>query len=303
MATELRFAAMGTWAHIVAVGGPDGAAERARDRIAGLEARWSRFRPDSEVSRLNRSGGRPLTVSSDTVLLVRLALSGWSATGGRFDPTALGPLIDAGYDRPFEWLVGTAAARPSCGMSMGAAGIVVDERIGTVALPPGAGFDPGGIGKGLAADLTVASMLAEGATGACVSLGGDLRAEGRAPGGGPWVVDVSDPFDDGGPAVATLSFDAGGLATSSPMQRRWTVGGEVRHHLIDPATARPAATDVAAVTVITGDAWRAEVLATAAVLAGVGGAAAVLETAGATGLVVDGRGGVHRPASVAPYAA
>lgn len=313
MPAELRFAAMGTWAHIVAVGAPSGAVERARERIAQLEARWSRFRPDSEVSRLNRAAGRTLVVSSDTLILVGLALSGWTATEGRFDPTVLGSLLDAGYDRSFERLRDTSASTGTGtgAGSMGAGGVVVDERRGTVTLPTGVGFDPGAIGKGLAADLTVASMLAEGAHGACVSLGGDLRAEGRAPGGGPWVVDVADPFrvgaddplGDAWPVVARLAFDAGGLATSSPLRRSWTVGGEQRHHLIDPGTGQPAETDVAAVTVLAGDAWRAEVLATAAVLAGVGAAAGVLENAGATGLVIDGGGAVHRPASLEPFAA
>jgi len=292
---------MGTWAHVVAVGAPAGALGRARRRIEQLEARWSRFRPESEVSRLNRSGGRPLVVSADTVALVRCALSGWSATGGRFDPTVLGPLIDAGYDRPFDDLSPGPRHDTTCGLSMGAGAVAVDERLGTVVLPTGVGIDPGGIGKGLAADLTVAALLAEGAAGACVNLGGDLRAEGATPDGGPWVVDVADPLRSGAPAVARLAFDAGGVATSSPLRRSWPAGDEVRHHLIDPGTARPALTDVAAVTVLTGDAWRAEVLATAAILAGADGALATLEEAGATGLVVDANGAVRRAAGLAPF--
>jgi thiamine biosynthesis lipoprotein len=256
---------MGTWARVVVVDGPPGALRLAQTRIEQLEARWSRFRPDSEVSRLNRSGGRPVVVSADTARLVDLALAGHRGTAGRFDPTLLGPLVNAGYDRLFD-------------------------RLGPIAVPPGPGFDPGGIGKGLAADIVVGELLAAGASGACVNLGGDLRAEGA----GPWLVDVADPFDETGPALARLAFDAGGVATSSRLRRAWTApDGTARHHLIDPTTGQPAATGVAAVTVLTGDGWRAEVLAKAALLAGLPAALDVLATNRATGLVVDDGGGIH----------
>jgi len=252
---------MGTWAHVIAVEPPAGALDRARRRIEQLEARWSRFLPDSEVTRMNRARGRPVLVSADTATLVDLAMAGRRGTGGRFDPTLLAPLVEAGYDRS-----------PA------------------VATGGGAGFDPGGIGKGLAADLVVAELLAEGAAGACVNIGGDLRAEGS----GPWTVDVADPFDATRPALARLAFDAGGVATSSRLGRTWWRDGELRHHLIDPATRRPASTGVVAVTVLTGDAWRAEVLAKAALLAGGEEAFDVLTAGRATGLVVTDDGTCHQ---------
>jgi thiamine biosynthesis lipoprotein len=166
-------------------------------------------------------------------------------------------------------------------------------------MPPGTGFDPGGLGKGLAADLVVAQLLAEGATGACVNLGGDLRAEG----GGPWTVDVADPFDGDHPPIVRLSFDAGGVATSSTLRRAWRQGDVRRHHLIDPVSGRPADTGVVAVTVLTGEAWRAEVLATAALIAGVAGAFEVLSRARATGVVVDGAGTCHLAPDLDPFLA
>lgn len=209
---------------------------------------------------MNRAGGRPVLVSTDTAKLVDLAMAGRRATGGRFDPTLLAPLVDAGYDRS-----------PA------------------VATGRGGGFDPGGIGKGLAADVVVAELLGEGVAGACVNIGGDLRAEGS----GPWTVDVADPFDGARPPLARLAFDAGGVATSSRLGRTWWRDGELRHHLIDPATGRPASTGVAAVTVLTGDAWRAEVLAKAALMAGLDEAFDVLAEGRATGLVVADDGTCH----------
>lgn len=271
MPAELRFDAMGSWAHVVVEGdGADRLAARAQARIEELEGRWSRFRPDSEVSRLNAAGGRPVLVSADTVTLLERAFAGRRATGGRFDPTLLGPLVDAGYDRSFE--------------------LVAGGTVGVAATPAGAGFDPGGIGKGLAADLVVEELLAAGAEGACVNLGGDLRAQGA----GPWVVDVADPFDGTRPPLLSLALDAGGVATSSRVRRAWLQGGVPRHHLIDPTTGRCADRGVASVTVITGEAWRAEVLAKAALLAGVAGAIALLGEFAAVGVVVDDAGTVHR---------
>ena len=280
MQADLRFDAMGTWAHVTVVGGPPEAAAQARGRIEQLEARWSRFRPDSEVSRLNRADGRPVLVSADTATLLERAFAGRRATGGRFDPTLLGFLVAAGYDRSFE-LVGTGAG------------------VAVAAPRAGAGFDPGGIGKGLAADLVVQELLAAGANGACVNLGGDLRVEGA----GPWLVDVADPFDAGRPPLATLALDAAGVATSSRLRRTWEQDGTARHHLMDPATGAPAATGVAAVTVLTGEAWRAEVLAKAALLAGVDGALELLAANRAAGLVVDDAGTVHRSAGVEAFLA
>jgi thiamine biosynthesis lipoprotein len=248
---------------------------------------------------MNRACGRPVLVSSDTVALVTLALSGWRATAGRFDPTVLGAVMDAGYDRSFDQLRHWADPPEPSGLSTGAVAVAVDDRCGTVALPAGVGFDSGGIGKGLAADMVVAELLAEGASAACVNIGGDLRAEGWAT----WQLDVADPFDHHRPPVARLAVGRGAVATSSRLHRTWSQGGSLRHHLIDPLTGEPADTDVAAVTVVTGEAWRAEVLGKAALLAGVAGAFDVLKAHAATGLVIDAGGGLHLASDLGPFQA
>ena len=90
---------MGTDAHIVVVGATPDHARRAVDRVADLERRWSRFRPDSEISQLNRNAGWPTIVSAETFELVAAAVNAWSATNGRFDPTVLQAMVANGYDR------------------------------------------------------------------------------------------------------------------------------------------------------------------------------------------------------------
>jgi hypothetical protein len=114
MTTQERIVeVMGTTAHVIITDGPPGLADRAAARLEELEARWSRFRPDSEISRLNEMAEVPVIVSPETYHLVERALEGWRLTAGRFDPTLLRELRAAGYDRSFELIaVGDGANGP-----------------------------------------------------------------------------------------------------------------------------------------------------------------------------------------------
>jgi thiamine biosynthesis lipoprotein len=291
MAADARFRAMGTDVHIVLVGTGFAALDRARDRIAELEARWSRFLETSEVSRLNAHAGAPVVCSPDTVLLVQRAVDAWRATGGRFDPTVLGAVLRAGYDASIETLAPERTSVPGDARTTGADGVVVDPATNMIMLPAGVGFDPGGIGKGLAADLVSDVAIAAGARGACVNIGGDLRVVGDAPDGGAWTVDVLDPFD--GSPRATVALAAGAVATSSRTRRTWTVAGAARHHLVDPARGAPVENDVAAVTVVAREGWRAEALAKAAFVAGIDDGLSFLDRCGAAGAAFDADGRLH----------
>ncbi len=293
---ETRFRAMGSDVHVAVIGGTPRLVEEARRRIAVLESRWSRFIPGSEVSRLVGAGGRPVAVSADTRLLVSLAVEAWHRTAGAFDPTVLGAMVRAGYDRTFD----DVAAHPAAGdsdLTFGCGDIEVDGD--TVRVPLGVGFDPGGIGKGLAADLVAGEALADGAAGVCVNIGGDLRVAGEGPGdgdgaergaGGGWTVAVEHPAR---PApLAVLGVTSGAVATSATLRRAWVVGGRPAHHLIDPATGRPTEGEVVLATVVASHAWMAEALATAVVVRGASGLALV-EAAGADALAVTSRGVVR----------
>ncbi|MDQ1518626.1 MAG: FAD:protein transferase [Actinomycetota bacterium] len=295
---------MGSDAHVIVVGGPAGLADRARQRIDDLEGRWSRFLPDSETSELTRRTGEWVRLSPDTVLLVERALEAWRLTVGRFDPTVLGAVIRAGYDRSFEALDPSRAGGSP--LTVGAAGIEVDGD--RVRLPSGVGFDPGGIGKGLAADLVVAETLAAGAAGACVNLGGDLRVAGRppegpssgsSPGETAWTVAVDHP---GAPQpLALLGLRDGAVATSTTLRRRWTAQGQERHHLIDPWTGAPSTTDLTLAAVVTVDAWVAEVLAKAVLLRGSAQAFDLVAGLGADALTVDRGGAVRATPGLAAF--
>lgn len=289
---------MGSAARFFVCGGSPDTETRLRGRLAELEQRWSRFLPTSEVSRANANAGRPTAVSPDTRLLAAQALHAGELTHGWFDPLLLEPLTAAGYGRSYELLETTgleplvaSVARRGPTVSVlvrspeGAPGaLVVDESAGTVTVGAGTGFDPGGIGKGLAADLLAADAVAGGATAVMIDLGGDIACAGRAPGAG-WSVDVHDPFEPT-QSCAQVRIPWGAVATSSSLHRRWRHDGEVAHQLIDPRTRRPSDSTIVQATVIAGACWLAEVSAKAALLAGPIAGPALLADIGVEGLLV-----------------
>ena len=281
---------MGTDVHLVVVGGRRSLPDDAVARIERLEERWSRFRPASEVSRMNALAGRPVPVSGETLGLVVRALEGARITGGRFDPTVLGAVVRAGYDRSYELLEGTSTTGSS-DLGLGWEAILVDEDAATVTVPRRVGFDPGGIGKGYAADLVVTELLAAGAAGACANVGGDLRAEGDPGDAGSWLFEI-DP-ERSGVRMALVGMRAGALATSTRSRRTLGPAAEGRHHLIDPATERPASTGVRSASVVAGRGWQAEVAAKAAFVSGADGGVELLGTLGLDGLLIDDAGDLH----------
>jgi len=297
---------MGTEAHLVVVGGDDALVEHLVDLLGRLERRWSRFLPDSEVSFLNAHAGQPVRVHSSTLLLVERAVAAWRLTGGAFDPTVLGDVVRAGYSTSLGDVSAGPLDRcsvlertPGCSdLIRACSDIEVDHAESLVRLPPGTGFDPGGIGKGLAADLLVTEALRAVVGGVCVDIGGDLRVEGRAPNGGSWTIAVEHPART--TPVTLLDVGAGAVATSTTLRRRWTVAGRARHHVIDPRTGLPADTDVDVMTVVAGEAWRAEVLATAGLLRGSAGAFDLLGD-GAHGLAVTTLGEVACSAGLGSF--
>jgi len=265
--TELRFRVMASDAQVILVDAAPGAEHYARRRLEQLERRWSRFLPGSDVSRANTSPGALTLVSSDTVALVGAMKEAWRVTDGRCDAAMLAAIVAAGYAASIDGSGRTSrmARRRRRGSTI--ADVAVDAATAVVVVPAGVGIDPGGVGKGLAADLVVTELLEAGTGGALVSVGGDLAAAGTPPTEAGWHVAVSDPFD-ADRALMTFAFDGGGVATSSTLSRTWFKDGRRRHHALDPRTQTCATTDLAAATVVARAGWEAEAHATAALLCG-----------------------------------
>lgn len=259
-----RFHAMGTEMELMLHAPPKAGALRAlataERELHRLERLLSRFDSGSQLSALNRGG--TMQVGPELLEVVELALAARERTRGRFDPTVHDALVLAGYDRSFD-LVPTHIADGIDETARCDGMVRVDRGSSTIELASGVHLDLGGIAKGYAADRA-AEILAH--AGAClVDAGGDIAVHGR-----PWPIGVETA--DG---TLTLELEHGAVATSGRDRRRWSRNGEDQHHLIDPATARPAEGDLERVTVVAASAAEAEVLAKALFLAGAH--AAVLE--------------------------
>jgi thiamine biosynthesis lipoprotein len=258
------FHAMGTEMELLVVADDAGdALDAAEAEFHRLEALLSRFRDDSELSRLNRDGS--IDAGPDLLRVVELALAARDRTGGRFDPTVHDAVLAAGYDRSFEDVI--PESHDPCEAPVAAGGgVSVDGS--RIALDEGVRLDLGGIGKGYAAER-VAQLLA--LAGPClVNAGGDVATRG-----GSWPVGVETA--DG---ALTLELTGAALATSGRDRRRWRRGGRELHHLIDPRTGAPAETDLLRVTVVAPDAIEAEVAAKSLFLAGADAARAEADASG-----------------------
>ena len=217
---------------------------------------------ESDISRLNHAAGSILHVDPATVVLLQAMLDGWRVTDGAFDPTLLAPLAGLGYAA--SWHDPTAVTSlPSGALARSdLEQMWIDHERSLVRAPTGQCLDAGGIGKGLAADLVAGELLNAGADGASVSIGGDVAVRGAAPQAGGWLIGIADPLNDDRECGQLTMID-GGVATSGTLRRSWLGSdGEAVHHLLDPATQRPAhhARQIVAATVVAGTAaWAGNV--------------------------------------------
>ena len=283
MAAEIRFPLMGTHAHVVILAHPaveSMLTEFAERELHLMERRWSRFLPDSELSRLNAAAGKPVIVSADTFSVIKSAVDAWEHTEGRFDPTVHDALCSIGYDRTFAE-IGCAApgeARPA----PGCADIELDPHLREVRLPTGVRLDLGGIAKGAAADLVVSRLLEAGAYGACVNIGGDIRVEGSAPTVAGWIIDIVF----GGELHRRIALGGGAVCTSTRTKRRWMTAGGERHHIIDPRLGR-STTGLRWVSVVGARATQAEVLTKTVFVAGAEAGRRIVEDNRCYAMLVD----------------
>ena len=274
------------------------AAKAAVDEVVkAIDVAASRFREDSELSRLNSSPGREVKVSHLLAQAIAAGLRGAELTDGSVDPTVGSAIRLAGYDADF-------ADVPPVGDEIhlvahripGWRAIEFAAMSRTVRLPRGVEIDLGATAKALAADMAAAAASkAVGGAGVLVSLGGDIACAGEAPPGG-WPIQASEdsaaPIDDEEEAIAIFS---GGIATSSTTVRRWIRGGTMLHHIIDPATGLPANSPWRTASVVASSCVDANIASTAAIVMG-RRAISWLEACRLAARLVDLSGGVRRVA-------
>lgn len=246
------------------------AAAAAEAAVAELDLACSRFRADSELTRLNSAGSA--VVSTLLLEFIQAALDAARWSGGLVDPT-VGPALRAlGYDRDFDAVVRRRTRRIELVPAVGWRRVRVNPVSRRVTLPPGAELDLGATAKAFAADR-IASRVA-GSTGSptLVSLGGDVAVAGEPPAGG-WPVAVTDDSRVEGGLAQTVAIRTGGLATSSTTARRWQSADRVVHHIVDPTTGAPAVEVWRTVSATAPTCVAANVASTAAILLGDGAVA------------------------------
>jgi thiamine biosynthesis lipoprotein len=247
------------------------ALDRARAAVQceldAVDRACSRFRDDSELSRVNAAGGRRVAVGELLVEAVLAALRAARLTKGDVDPTVGHALVLAGYDRDFGEIRASARAVRAV-RAPGWRVVEVDTDAGTVRVPAGVVLDLGATAKALAVDRAVRAAAAAAGCGVLVNIGGDLATTGSPPSGG-WPVRVTD--DHAAPPDApgeTVRVTTGALATSSTAVRRWRRGDATIHHILGPASGASAAETWRTVSVAAATCVDANTASTAAIVRG-----------------------------------
>ncbi len=293
---------MGTRVHFIAYTGAtvDEAATRqalddAYAEIVRLEGLMSPWKPDSELSRINRAAGKPVQVGQDTWNVVWKSLWASERSLGTFDISfaamngvwKFGDAAEKDPKLPDPKLIDERRALIDWRK------IHVNSKRHTVQLGAGMSIDLGGIAKGYAVDRAVAVLKQAGVTDFLAQAGGDLYGSGRKPDGSPWVSGVQDPRGPEGKFFATLDLTDHAFSTAGDYARSFVLGGKRYHHIIDPRTGWPA-TACRSVTVWAEDAFTADAIDDAIFILGPEKGLALVESVdGAGAVIVDAQNRVH----------
>lgn len=266
------FPALGSTA-IVAVTEPAAlphARAAVEEVVAAFDRACSRFRDDSELCEVNERAGSAVPASALLLDAVEAALRAAALTNGDVDPTVGEALVALGYDRDFDEVgsAGTAVAGVRVASVPGWRTVRVDRAAGTVRVAAGVLLDLGATAKALACDRAATAARDAAGCGVLVSLGGDIAIAGPAPEQG-WRVRVTDDHRAGTSAPGQwITLRSGGLATSSTTVRRWETPAGHAHHLVDPATAQPAASLWRTASVTAASCLDANIASTASIIRG-----------------------------------
>ena len=230
------------------------------------EVVFSRFRPESELSRLNNAPEFSRPVSEAFLSVFQAAIQAERESQGLVTPTVCEALVSAGYNESFDSLSRAQYAEAGTHVQrFTLADVTWSATPPSLRLPAGLHLDFGGIAKGWAAHQAMQRLAAHGP--ALVNAGGDIAISGPQLDGEPWPIDIADPFQPG-ESLGLLMLERGGVATSGRDRRRWQQNDIWHHHIIDPRSGRPAETDVFRATVVAPTALKAETAAKCALILG-----------------------------------
>lgn len=256
---SVTWRALGTSVQLVVTDHLEQARAAVEGVLADVDLAASRFREDSELSRLLPDTWTEVSPLFARALTVARDAAEW--TDGLVDPTVGQSLRDLGYDRTYRLVTPDGPAVTVVHQPGGWQDIAID---GNRAKAP-YGLDLGATAKALAADLA-AEAAASCSAAVLVSLGGDIATAGDHA----WPVLVTDTADpeETDTTGEVITLYGGGLATSGTRARRWTRGGQVVHHLLDPRTSLPTAGPWQTASVLADTCVLANVASTTAIVSG-----------------------------------
>ncbi len=283
---------MDTWCSITFYDrGDEELSDEAFAILEEIDARLDRFDSGSEVARINAQAGlSPVAVSEPTYKLIRRAKELSVMTGGAFNPL-MGAVSD---------LWGFGSASPSVPGDDEIARLLEAVDIDNLVLDDGAmtvyladdriSLDLGGIAKGHAADEVASFLKASGVERAVVNLGGNVWCIGQREEDRPWTVGLQDPSSQDGAYFTTVSVSDSSVVTSGSYQRFFIEDGVAYHHILDPATGRPADSDILSVSLVMDDSTMADALTTALFVMGSTDAATFCRQWGLSAVILTGNG-------------
>ena len=235
-----------------------------RSELQRLESLFSRYDPDSDVSRVNTSGGTACSVSAETASLLEQALDFRVRTDGLFDIT-IAPLMDLWGFSSEEYRVPEAEEIADALTHVGCEVWLLGQSV--TLSDPLAALDLGGIAKGYTGDLLIALLRQQGINSAVLILGGNVALLGSRPDGEDWRIGVRDPQDSGS-QVGVIEASDCHVVTSGGYERNFQQDGIIYHHILDPRTGAPADSDLLSVTIVADTGLMADALSTALFIMG-----------------------------------
>ncbi len=252
--------AMDTYITMTAYGSSDAALLRAADRITDIEKHLSSTVAGSDVSLINKAGGNQVALSDDARCCIAASLDIFRKSDGALDITIY-PLVKKWGFISKNYCVPSDDEIAQLLTLVDGSEIRLDKTAASI--PSGTEIDLGCIAKGYAAMCAAQLLKESGATGAVLSLGGNVQTIGAKPDGEKWNISIVDPFNHESGIIGTLSVGEAAAVTSGGYQRNFTSGGNTYHHILDPSTGRPAQSGLSSVTVVCHDGTYADGLSTA----------------------------------------
>lgn len=256
---QIQFEAMGTEVLIQldCRSGNEGILENIPSWFDSWENSLSRFRKNSELSRLNRSGGESFLLSNVMWEVLQLSLTNEKDSNGLITPGVFNTLNALGYNQPFDTINAYSEGEFNNEFDIQNVSdqILLSSDVKCILMPPGLHLDFGGVGKGWACNQVLTRLSSLGPT--LVDTGGDIAISGTPEGNRYWIIGIENPSDPEDEFTQVAITDCG-IATSGRNKRKWTRNGVEYHHLVDPRTNTSSDTDVLSATVIAKDVIQAE---------------------------------------------